>query len=145
MVNCALFAPPNDLIWALFTYSCSNFGWGKEENFGTEQCFHYAQVAKELEGAREQADADTKMILRQVEKESDEMAALIKKERKERERAMDGVKEKTENDKKELQISIDKDRDNFSRRLAEEHDQVRRRLRSYYSVVLHFPYTPRTV
>ena len=102
-------------------------------------------MAKELEGAREQADADTKMILRQVEKESDEMAALIKKERKERERAMDGVKEKTENDKKELQISIDKDRDNFSRRLAEEHDQVRRRLRSYYSVVLHFPCTPRTV
>ena len=38
---------------------------------------------------------------------------------------MEGVKEKTENDKKELQISIDKDRDNFTRRLAEEHDQVR--------------------
>ena len=37
------------------------------------------------------------------------------------------MKEKTENDKKELQISIDKDRDNFSRRLAEEHDQVRGR------------------
>ena len=46
------------------------------------------------------------------------------KERKERERALEGVKEKTENDKKELQISIDKDRDNFTRRLAEEHDQV---------------------
>ena len=38
------------------------------------------QVAKELEGAREQADADTKMILRQVEKDSDEMVAMIKKE-----------------------------------------------------------------
>ena len=37
-------------------------------------------MAKELEGAREQADADTKMILRQVEKDSDEMVALIKKE-----------------------------------------------------------------
>ena len=49
-------------------------------------------------------------------------------ERKERERAVEGVKEKTENDKKELQISIDKDRDNFTRRLAEEHDQVRQTL-----------------
>ena len=38
------------------------------------------QVAKELEGSREQADADTKMILRQVEKDSDDMVALIKKE-----------------------------------------------------------------
>ena len=38
------------------------------------------QVAKEREGAREQADADTKMILRQVEKDSDDMVALIKKE-----------------------------------------------------------------
>ena len=50
------------------------------------------------------------------------------KERKERERALEGVKERTENDKKELQISIDKDRDNFTRRLAEEHDQVRKEL-----------------
>ena len=40
-----------------------------------------SQVAKELEGAREQADADTKMVLRQVEKDSDELVALLKKER----------------------------------------------------------------
>ena len=38
-------------------------------------------MAKELEGAREQADADTKMVLRQVEKDSDELVALLKKER----------------------------------------------------------------
>ena len=42
-----------------------------------------SQVAKELEGAREQADADTKMVLRQVEKDSDELVALLKKERAE--------------------------------------------------------------
>ena len=53
---------------------------------------------------------------------------MAPQERKERERAVEGVKEKTENDKKELQISIDKDRDNFTRRLAEEHDQVRHSL-----------------
>ena len=34
-----------------------------------------------MEGAREQADADTKMVLRQVEKDSDELVALLKKER----------------------------------------------------------------
>lgn len=81
-------------------------------------------MTKELEGAREQQDADTKMVLRQVEKESEDLVGLIKKERKERERGFDHVKEKSENDKKELQISIDKDRDNFTRRLVEEHDQV---------------------
>lgn len=54
-----------------------------------------------------------------------DLSQLCLKERKERERALEGVKERTDNDKKELQISIDKDRDNFSRRLAEEHDQVR--------------------
>ena len=34
-----------------------------------------------MEGAREQADADTKMVLRQVEMDSDELVALLKKER----------------------------------------------------------------
>ena len=57
-----------------------------------------------------------------------DLSQLCLKERKERERALEGVKERTDNDKKELQISIDKDRDNFSRRLAEEHDQVRKEL-----------------
>ena len=53
----------------------------------------------------------------------------IKKDRKERERAMDGVKEKTEKDKREQQISIDKNKDNFSRGPDEEHDQ--RRLKQF--------------
>ncbi len=81
-------------------------------------------VAKELEGAREQADADTKMLMRTLEKETEDLLGLLKKERKERERGFESSKERAENDKKELQISIDKDRDNFTRRLAEEHDQV---------------------
>ncbi len=51
-------------------------------------------------------ESDTKMVLDQLEKDSNDIMNLLKKERAERERDSNLIKERIDNEKKELQVSI---------------------------------------
>lgn len=53
-------------------------------------------------------ESDTKMVLDQLSKDSNDIINLIKKEKSERERDSNLIKERIDNERKELQISIDK-------------------------------------
>ena len=50
---------------------------------------------------------------------------VLKKERVDRERALEGMKRRLEDEKKELQDTVDRDRANMSKKMNEEHDQRR--------------------
>ncbi len=75
--------------------------------------------------SRSQADSDSKLMMQELERECSELEAAIRRERLEREKGEALTRERIENEKKELQLSVDRDRDNFSRKMAEEHDQRR--------------------
>jgi hypothetical protein len=49
-------------------------------------------------------ESDTKMVLDQLEKDSNDIMNLLKKERAERERDSNLIKERIDNEKKELQV-----------------------------------------
>ena len=65
------------------------------------------------------------MVLKQLEKDSNDIMAVIKKEKSDRERDTNQMKDRIDNERKEMQILIDKDRDNVNNKLKEEHDQRR--------------------
>ena len=50
---------------------------------------------------------------------------VLKKERVDRERAVESLKRRLEDEKKELQETVDRDRANLSKKMNEEHDQRR--------------------
>jgi hypothetical protein len=54
-----------------------------------------------------QLESDTKMVLDQLEKDSNEIMNLLKKEKAERERDSNVIKERIDNERKELQVQID--------------------------------------
>jgi hypothetical protein len=51
-----------------------------------------------------QLESDTKMVLDQLEKDSNDIMNLIKKEKAERERDSNIIKERIDNERKELQV-----------------------------------------
>ena len=65
------------------------------------------------------------MVLKQLEKDSNDIMAVIKKEKTDRERDTNQMKDRIDNERKEMQILIDKDRDNFNNKIKDEHDQRR--------------------
>lgn len=82
-------------------------------------------MQKERDEMRNQLESDTAMVLKQLEKDSNDITALIKKERADREREGNTLRDRIDNERKEMQILIDKDRDDTNRKLKEEHDQRR--------------------
>ena len=50
---------------------------------------------------------------------------VLKKERVDRERAVESLKRRLDDEKKELQETVDRDRANLTKKLSEEHDQRR--------------------
>ncbi len=59
------------------------------------------------------------MVLKQLEKDSNDIIGLIKKEKVDRERDGNMLKDRIDNERKELQILIDKDREDTTRKLKE--------------------------
>ena len=82
-------------------------------------------IGKEREDMRTQLESDTAMVLKQLEKDSNDIMNVIKKERGDRERDTNHLKGQIDNERKEMQILIDKDRDNFNNKLKDEHEQRR--------------------
>ena len=70
-------------------------------------------------------EGDTTMVMKQLEKDSNDIMGLIKKERSDREREGNLLKGRIDDERKEMQILIDKDRDETNRKLKEEHDERR--------------------
>ncbi len=64
-------------------------------------------------------ESDTAMVLKQLEKDSNDIIGLIKKEKVDRERDGNMLKDRIDNERKELQILIDKDREDTTRKLKE--------------------------
>ena len=65
------------------------------------------------------------MLQSQLEGSTMDLMDIVKKEKVERERAVETVKRRIEDEKQELQETIDRDRNNMTKKMNEEHDQRR--------------------
>jgi len=84
-----------------------------------------SQIQREREETRESITSESKILQNQTESAANDLMDCIKKEKVERERAVESVKRRIEEEKVELQQTIDRDRNNLTKKMTEEHDQRR--------------------
>ena len=84
-----------------------------------------SQIQREREETRECISSESKILQNQIEGNSTDLMDCIKKEKVERERAIETTKRRIDEEKQELQQTIDRDRDNMNKKMIEEHDQRR--------------------
>jgi len=84
-----------------------------------------SQLQKEREETRDMLSSESRAMQDGLDNTVRDVLDVIKKERAERERDVEGVKRRIEDEKDELKQVIDRDRDNLTRKMNEEHDQRR--------------------
>jgi len=84
-----------------------------------------SQVQREREETRESITSEVKILQSQIEGTATDLMDCIKKEKVDRERAVETAKRRIEEEKQELQQTMDRDRNNMNKKMTEEHDQRR--------------------